>query len=938
MSRTWTLITAATTGAALLLAAPPAGAAPSTVGTSAQGAAAAADETPVSTVELDLAGVAPAAVADLPEVAPEPAESVASEGTAPVAPAAGASATGDAVVTTVARTLRAPSPTAPDAAPSPAPSVAPDDAASAEPAPTAEPDVAQSPGTTPSPDAAPSPAPSAGTPAPEPVETPEADVLTTELDTADFSVLGVSWDTTASAADDTVIRYRVRQAGTWSDWEAVAASDVAPDASSPESGSGARGATDPIVALHADGLQIWADSESGTVTGLKAVLVDPGTQEGDANPAAAARNASTGEEADVRTALATTPGATLPAAAPAAPAIITRAQWGADESMRTCRPDLSTEVVAAAIHHTASTTAYSAADVPGLLRGFLAYHTRPEAAGGRGWCDIGYNFLVDQFGRVFEGRAGGVDVPVVGVHTGGFNSRTFGVSAIGSYDSVSPTPAMTEAIARLVAWKFAMHRIPGSGTVSMVSGGGATKFPAGTVVTFPTIFAHRDVQLTSCPGQRLYDQLGAIRARVAALADAAVASTPFGGWDATSTTAGSITVSGWFIDPDLSAPITARLSVDGVETLAVADRDRPDVGRLFPAYGSRHGYSVTAPAGAGTHVVCVRAVNVGEGSDRILGCRYVTITNTPPIGQVDSVALDAATGTATVSGWALDRDTPQPIAVHVYVDTGGTAVTADRARPDLASISTTTNHGFQATVRVPAGNHRLCVYAINSPAGDNPALTCRTVSMAATPPLGRVDSVALDTGAGTATVSGWALDRDTTQPIAVHVYVDSGGTAVRADRSRPDLASISATTNHGFQATVRVPAGSHRLCVYAINTPVGDNPSLGCRTVTMPATPPIGQVDSVRLDAATGTAVVSGWALDPDSTQPIGVHVYVDSGGKATVANLGRPDLASISRTTNHGFQTTVRVPAGSHRLCVYAINTPAGDNPSLGCRTVSMR
>jgi phage tail protein X len=171
----------------------------------------------------------------------------------------------------------------------------------------------------------------------------------------------------------------------------------------------------------------------------------------------------------------------------------------------------------------------------------------------------------------------------------------------------------------------------------------------------------------------------------------------------------------------------------------------------------------------------------------------------------------------------------------------------------------------------------------------------------------------------------------------VHVYVDTGGTATTANRARPDLASISPTTNHGFEVTVRVPAGAHRLCVYAINTPAGDNPSLGCRTVTMPATPPIGQVDSVRIDTTARTATVSGWALDRDTTQPIAVHVYVDTGGTATTANRDRPDLASISPTTNHGFQVTVRVPAGNHRLCVYAINTPAGDNPSLGCRTVTM-
>ncbi|MBO9556666.1 N-acetylmuramoyl-L-alanine amidase [Cellulomonas sp.] len=833
----------AATLALLMMAAAPATAAVVQAPPAAVGAPTAAG-TAVSTVELDLSGVAAAAVADLPEVPPEPVETALDQGAPAPAPAvvdevaqAGAStptsSTRTLGMTTSARfTVRSAATTPEPAAPSPEPDADPSTepgTSTATPSPAeGDPDEPLLPSASPQPEDEP-------TPAPQPTPTaaadgPEADVLTAEMDTAEFSVLGVSWQAVADAADDdTVIRYRVRQDGVWSEWEAVAPSDIGPDASSPERGTGQRRATDPIVALRADGLQVWANSTSGTVTGLKAVLIDPGTRAADAT--AGTRPASAGtDEQDPRTPVATT--ASVAAAAPAPPTIITRAQWGADESQRTCRPDLSTEVVAAAIHHTASTSTYGEADVPGLLRGFLAYHTRPEAAGGRGWCDIGYNFLVDQFGRVFEGRAGGTDVPVVGVHTGGFNSRTFGVAAIGSFDAVAPTPAMTESISRLVAWKFAMHRITGSGSVSMVSGGGASKYPAGTVVTFPTIFGHRDAQFTSCPGQRLYDQLGSIRARVAALADAAVASTPFGGWDSTSTTAGSITVSGWLIDPDLSAPITVRVSVDGVETRAVADRDRPDVGRLFPAYGSRHGYSVTAPARGGTHVVCVRAVNVGAGSDRILGCRYVTVANTPPIGQVDSVTLDAAAGTAKVSGWALDRDTAEPIAVHVYVNTGGTAVMADRERPDLASISATTRHGFEVTVRVPAGNSTLCVYAINSPAGDNPSLGCRALRVAATPPVGQIDSVRLNTQAGTATVSGWALDPDTPQPIDVHVYVDTGGTPARADRERPDLAAISRTTNHGYEVTVRVPAGSHRLCVYAINVPIGDNPSLGCRVVS----------------------------------------------------------------------------------------------------------
>lgn len=105
---------------------------------------------------------------------------------------------------------------------------------------------------------------------------PDPDVLTAEIATAPFSVVGVTWDKT-QGVDGVVIRYRVRQSGTWTAWEAVGESDAAPDAGSQESGrTGARGATDPIVAINSTGIQIWAEAERGTVTGLKTVLIDPG--------------------------------------------------------------------------------------------------------------------------------------------------------------------------------------------------------------------------------------------------------------------------------------------------------------------------------------------------------------------------------------------------------------------------------------------------------------------------------------------------------------------------------------------------------------------------------------------------------------------------------------------------------------------------------------
>lgn len=866
--------------------------------TAAQSAA--AKPTVGSTVELSLDGVDPAALATLPESAPPPAEQ------AEVIPAPQADGT-----------LQG-EPAEP-VAPAPEPTAEPSPELSPEPSPVPSTDSP----TTPAPTSTATPPPADARRSAQAAEDPPApDVLTAPLDTDTFSVIGVTWDDRTSG-DDVVIRYRTKQAGTWGDWEAVGASDVSPDVDSRDAAqSGTRGATDAIVALHADGVQFWAESEAGDVRGLEAVLIDPGSLPSDALPVAATGAAVTRNAALVE------------AAGPPAPTIIPRSGWGADESLRTCQPDLSTEVVAAAVHHTASSSSYGAADVPALIRGFYAYHTRPEAAGGRGWCDLGYNFLVDQFGRVFEGRAGGVDVDVVGVHTGGFNSRTFAVSAIGSYDTVPPTPAMTEAISRTIAWKFAMHRISGSANVAMVSGGGASKYPAGTVVVFPTIFGHRDAQLTSCPGQLLYNQLAAIRARVSALADAAVLSTPFGSWDGHSTTSRGLTVSGWIIDPETSSPLTVRVAVDGVETSVVADVDRPDVAAAFPGYGSRHGFAVTIPATGGAHAVCVRATNVGEGADRLLGCRWMTVRNAPPVGQVDSVVLGL--GTATVTGWALDPDSPDPLQVHVYVDSGATATTANLERADLARYFRTTNHGFKVTVSVPAGTHRLCVYPINLPPGDNPPISCRDVTMPDRQPVGQIDSVAV--GLGTATVTGWALDPDTTAPIWVHVYVGSGGTPTLANRTRADLARYFPTTEHGFEVTVRVPVGTHTVCAYAINVPRGDNPGLGCRTVTIVDRPPVGQLDSVALSTVNGkgVATVSGWAVDPDTTAPIWVHVYVDTGGTPVLADRERGDLARYFSTTNHGFQATVTFPAGTHRLCAYAINVPAGGNPELGCRVLT--
>ena len=878
----------------------------------------------MSVVELDLAGVEAAVLPELPDPASvpfaedeEPAADAAPEARATTGAQPGAGAQ------------------EPAASPGPAPAQQPTTEPTAEP--TTEPTTAPTEQPAAEPTAQPSGAPAGDDPAAPAEEPVDPDVLTVEMETAPFTVLGVTWDRTAGLSE-VEIRYRVRVDGTWTAWQGAEAADVAPDATSQDAEGAYRDGTDPIVAVGADGVQIWAEAGAGTVSGLKAVLVDPGADPADVGATVPVDGASTGVaagdgEATFRN-LGTATTAAVQAAAVARPSIISRAGWGADESLRTCDPDMSTQMVSAAVHHTASANGYSAAEVPGILRGFYAYHTRPEAAGGRGWCDIGYNFLVDQFGRVFEGRAGGVESTAVGVHTGGFNSRTIGIAAIGNFQTAAPSAQLLESLSQLIAWKFAVHRIQANANVQMVSGGGASKYPAGTVVTFPTIYAHRDAQLTSCPGQSLYDRLGDIRNRVAALANATVAASPVTGLETFAATSSGIQVAGWTYDPGSTASLQVAVSVDGAVTRLAADKSRPDVGAAH-GVGANHGFSGTVPAGNGRHLVCVSSINVGAGHDVVLGCKWLTVRNADPIGAIDGVT---ATATAiTVRGWALDPDTTASIDVHVYVDGKPVrSVKADQSRPDVGRVHGKGDaHGFSTSVPATGGQREVCLYLINATAGANPRLGCRTVQVG-TLPIGAVDMVT--TAAGSVTMRGWALDRDTRDPISVHLYVDGTyARSVRADQSRPDVGRAYGLGDaHGYTATAAVADGRHEVCLYLINAPSGGNPLLTCRTVTVTNKAPVGAVDTAR-GTATGIRL-QGWALDPDTTASIDVHVYVD--GRATRAVTAERNRADVQRAYGlgaaHGFDVEVPATAGSHQVCLYLINQPAGPNPQLACRTVT--
>ncbi|WP_324274281.1 N-acetylmuramoyl-L-alanine amidase [Blastococcus brunescens] len=198
------------------------------------------------------------------------------------------------------------------------------------------------------------------------------------------------------------------------------------------------------------------------------------------------------------------------------PRVHSRAEWGADESIRFWDPEFPSTIKAATIHHSADGNNYTAAQVPAMLRSIYAYHTQT-----RGWGDIGYNVIVDKFGRIFEGRYGGLTSTVVGAHAGGFNTFTFGVSMLGNYDLVQVPQVTVNAVSEIIAWKLGLYGVDPRGSTVLTSGGGGTaRYAAGQRVTLPTVFGHRDVGSTACPGQYGYARLGEIRERVNALVGA----------------------------------------------------------------------------------------------------------------------------------------------------------------------------------------------------------------------------------------------------------------------------------------------------------------------------------------------------------------------------------------------------------------------------------
>lgn len=328
--------------------------------------------------------------------------------------------------------------------------------------------------------------------------TSDGRTTTRSTDEAPFALFGLHLEEAPRTEGEVLVRFH--QDDAWTEWYEVPG-DHGPDLSTAEAADDPAFVSEPIWVGEADGYELTL------APSLRAT-------------------AATAEVLLVRETAATVPieERTVTPSSPATrdsdpPPIRGRAWWGAAPFRGT--PLIADQLKLGLVHHTVTTNTYSPTQVPGMIRAIQAFHQD-----GNGWDDIAYNFVVDRYGTIWEGRAGGIDQAIIGGHARGFNTGSVGVVALGEFTASVPTGSMHDSIGDVLGWKMFIHGVDPDGRVDFSSYGNELH-PEGEIVNLPRIGGHRDTGATACPGNQLYAYLGVIRAGAIAGYDARVGSGDF---------------------------------------------------------------------------------------------------------------------------------------------------------------------------------------------------------------------------------------------------------------------------------------------------------------------------------------------------------------------------------------------------------------------------
>ncbi|GIF09321.1 N-acetylmuramoyl-L-alanine amidase [Actinoplanes siamensis] len=495
-----------------------------------------------------------------------------------------------------------------------------------------------------------------------------------ERDTKRFSLVGVTWDDPRAAADGT-IQVRTRPAGTrtWTPWQVLETD--APDESGGAESGGTRGASDPLWVGPSDGIEARVVATGGArqlPAGMRVDLINPDAAERavlERAPAAFAKPRRVN-------------GVEIPSRP--LPKMLTRSAWGANEKIVKDDPTYTGPVQLFFVHHTATGNGYSCKSSAGVVRGIEAYQVKSK-----GWNDIGYNFLVDKCGTIFEGRRGGVDRNVLGAHTLGFNTNASAVAVIGDFRSTAISGPTRVAVAQLAAYKLGATGIAPNSRVTVTSGG-SPKYAVGKKVTLNRISGHRDAGLTECPGKSLYGELPVIR-RLAGGAPAGLHLTRLTGAalsGGTYWTKGTLTPN-W----DLTTP--SRL----------LDRFDVSVDGELAASGENYRRSGRLRLSPGAHTLTVRALHLSGRSAtvtaKVVADAEPPAFTTPPQAVVSSGT--AGSGVPVRLGWAA----ADPAGVRSAVVTGSSqAVLGGTIRSLTGTAAVGSAAEWTVSVADRAGNER----------------------------------------------------------------------------------------------------------------------------------------------------------------------------------------------------------------------------------------
>ncbi|WP_371100055.1 peptidoglycan recognition protein [Streptomyces sp. PU_AKi4] len=560
-------------------------------------------------------------------------------------------------------------------------------------------------------------------------------------DTGPFSMLGVTWSDPSARVGGTV-EVRTRAAGTqeWSRWLTLDG-----DSGQGESGA-ARGGTEPAWVGPSDGVEVRVDGKDSArlPKGLRLDMVDPGSGEVTAlepaayvaegaeeseqpTPSTTEPETGTGTEPqpdatapetpasetppepspsepsasepsvtepsvpvtpsapDTSSPTASpTPSVSVPPAPPSTaprPPITSRAAWGADETISPEEPGYlpGEKIKAVVVHHTAESNDYTCAQGPAVVRGIYAYHVKQL-----GWKDLGYNFLVDKCGTVYEGRKGGVDRPVMGAHAYGFNSETTGISVLGTYTSTAPSTAAMTSVARIAAWKLGQYGVAPTGTAALTAGDSGRSYSGktwakGAQLTLPAIHGHRDGYNTQCPGDAFYNKLATVRTWAGGPVSGLTLKSVTGG-----STSGTTTYTKAAITVNWSATTPAAL-ISKYELLVNGKTVATTAGTAT---------SAKATLAAGTHQVAVRAVHQSGRTTTTAAATVVAETTAPTFTTKPNLALRTGTVNTAAVPLTLKWKAADGVALK---EVRLTAPTARTYGPTTTSANHTAKSGAATT-------------------------------------------------------------------------------------------------------------------------------------------------------------------------------------------------------------------------------------------------